>query len=65
MAARIVGAVWTARVNLLTLRCDVCGHDFDHRADRWRFTCPTCGERGHLADVRREHLARTSLAPVA
>ena len=47
---KIVDARWTPRVNMLVIVCD-CGHEFEHRADRWRVRCP-CGRQGHLAVLR-------------
>lgn len=47
----IVDARWTSRVNMLIVRCD-CGNKWEHRADRWRVSCPQCGRSERLDMVR-------------
>lgn len=48
---KIVGACWTAEVNMLKIACG-CGIRFQHRADRWRVECPKCGACASLKVLR-------------
>ena len=43
---RIMSAYWTARVNMLRIKCE-CTARFDHPADRWKVRCPF----GHTANL--------------
>ncbi len=47
----IIDADWTPRYNLLTIACS-CGCRFQHRADRWKVTCPDCKRSENLAAIR-------------
>lgn len=51
---KIVGAVWTSKVNLLEIQCDCAGVTFQHRADRWRVVCPKCDNTEHLSKLRED-----------
>jgi predicted RNA-binding Zn-ribbon protein involved in translation (DUF1610 family) len=51
---RIVDARWDPEVNRLRVLC-ACGYLFEQRADRWRLTCPNCGRRALLGDLRRRY----------
>ena len=48
---KIIGATWTAVVNLLLIEC-ICDNKFYHRADRWNVKCHNCGGHANLRDLR-------------
>ena len=52
---KIVDARWTQAVNMLTIECG-CGTQFEHRADRWHVSCPSCHGRDHLENIRERML---------
>ena len=52
---QIVNARWTQAVNMLTIECG-CGTQFEHRADRWHVSCPSCHRRDHLENIRERML---------
>lgn len=49
---KIINARWTPKVNMLIIRCD-CGHEFEHRADRWGVKCLNCKRQEHLQRMRK------------
>ena len=64
---RIVGALWTPRVNYICIACP-CGREteeradilFDVRADRWWITCPRCKRRENMATLRDRYVEESS-----
>ena len=51
----ILDARWTPTVNMYKIRCGL-GHEFEHRADRWRVECPVCGLRDHMHRLRSRYI---------
>ena len=54
---RIVGAHWTAKVNILHLMCQ-CNRRFEYPSTRWLVICPHCGATGHVTFLREEYHER-------
>lgn len=50
----LLSARWTARVNILLIRCD-CGRSLEHPANRRRVVCSGCGKVSMLEKIRDEY----------
>jgi acetone carboxylase gamma subunit len=57
----IANAIWEPAIVMLVIQCS-CGHQFNHRADRWRVRCLVCGEEDSLEMIRHRH-RRVLLGP--
>lgn len=55
-AMRIVHAYWTPRGNMLVIRCDRCGRESVHPANRWGVTCKHCRKNESLVNVRQRYV---------
>jgi hypothetical protein len=50
--SRITDVRWTPKVNMLIVTCGRCDAVFEHRADRWVSTCPSCNKQVHINKLR-------------
>lgn len=51
----IKSSFWTESINMLIILCS-CGHEFNHRSDRWVVKCPSCKNKENLQTIRIKYL---------
>jgi len=48
---KLIHTSWTPEVNMHVIACD-CGKRFEHRADRFKVRCQSCGNAADLGVLR-------------